>query len=49
MPWGYGYLMTKTYDRNGTVVRRVIRAEGWVITQVRQHDGAWWNIDVRRA
>ncbi len=27
---------------------RVVRSEGWIITQVRQEDGSWWNIRIER-
>jgi hypothetical protein len=28
--------------------RRVIRSAGWVIVQVAQADGSWWNITITR-
>ncbi len=38
--------MTSPTHTPGT--RRTIRTEGWVITQIAQADGTWWNITIVR-
>jgi hypothetical protein len=31
------------------VTRTIRTSDGWVITQVKQSDGTWWNIRIDRA